>query len=110
MTASGNVSLRRKVTFLLVKLAYAQPRIPEWLLIDNVTVDMGRRIGEGTFSNVFKGVYQGQAVAVKEPRVNIQLSEKERALHKVQGAFYLLLCVLSLSDRQCVERPSSGSI
>ena len=75
-------SFRRKIIYLLSRLAAASSELPPSLFVVGVELGPSRDpVAHGGFADIFRGRYKGQWVAVKRARVS--KSEKAK-YHRVR--------------------------
>jgi hypothetical protein len=77
-----DLALRRRVIYLLSKLASGSRRFPSSLFVAGIDIGASRDpIAQGGFADVFQGTYNGQMVALKRPHTNV---ESKTDYHRVR--------------------------
>lgn len=79
---------RDRLRRLSLKLAAKHDKLPTLLILRSVICTDNHRYGEGAFSEVFCGTYDGFRVALKFPRMYTTMSSTQKeALKKVRSVF-----------------------
>ncbi|KAJ3540717.1 hypothetical protein NM688_g6188 [Phlebia brevispora] len=73
---------RSRMRILMTRLALASGRLPEELFLHAVQCNSFDPVGQGSFSDIFKGQYQGSPVAIKRLRFVNMINDMRAALFR----------------------------
>ena len=78
LDSSKEDPLRRKAIYILVKLAARSGALPTSLFVKGVKLQSMHAVSMGGFADVYKGLLDGELVALKRLRITVSRKEREK--------------------------------
>lgn len=90
LDSSKEDPLRRKAISILVKLAARSGVLPKSLFVEGITLQSMDPVSIGGFADVYKGLMDGQVLALKRLRITVSRKEREKMYQVRQKPLILL--------------------